>query len=340
MKILVLGGTQFLGRHIVDVLTSAGHGVTVFNRGITPDPLALGIERLHGDRDLGADGLRALRMRTWDACVDVSGYTPTQVRASVAALRDCVARYVYISAVSAYNHGKSDAVDAPVTESNPLMPPASDLQMEVNGDTYGPLKVACEAIVQAQFAGSCSILRPQVITGAHDDSGRLSRWIMRARRSQSNDTPMLAPGDGSDYLQLIDVRDVANFIKTTVECDHSGIYNLSGHRITWAKFLQLLDAKNCVWVSAKILSDANLSFSELPLYRANGSPRSSLMNVSCETALAAGLVLSSFADTISNVKQWLGTTLVDDAFEPLSTEREAQLIALSQLESNLSLFGI
>ncbi len=334
MDILVLGGTQFIGRHIVDALTKAGHVVTVFTRGITPDPLPLGIKRLHGNRNEGLSGLSALRGRTWHTCVDVSGYTPIQVRASATALRACVSHYVYVSAVSVVDHRLTDPVDTPVTESHALLPAAAENITEINSDTYGPLKVACEGIVQTLFANRCTIVRPQVVAGEFDDSGRLSHWIGRAESSKTDGKCMLAPGDGSDYLQLIDVRDVANFIKTAVESNIYGIYNLSGHRVTWARFMQLLDARNYVWVSAAILCEANLSFSQLPLYRAQGSPRSSLMHVSCDAALAAGLVLRPLADTIKIMQDWLRATSANSEPLALSAEIEAQLVLQSQTVKN------
>ena len=323
MDILVLGGTQFIGRHIVDALTQAGHVVTVFTRGITPDPLPLSIKRLHGNRNEGPSCLRALRGRTWHACVDVSGYTPTQVRSSATALRASVSRYVYVSAVSVVDHRLTDPVDTPVTESHTLLPAAADNITEISSDTYGPLKVACEGIVQTLFANRCTIVRPQVVAGEFDDSGRLSHWIGRAESSNVGGKSMLAPGDGSDYLQLIDVRDVAEFVGLAITQKRCGTFNLAGHRTTWASFMQMLGAQNVVWVPAKILRDAGLTFANLPLYREQGSARSSLMHVSCEAAMAEGLTLTPLAQTIQTMREWMG----GHPFTPaLSAQLEAQLI--------------
>lgn len=323
MNVLILGGTKFIGRHLVDALIQAGHVITVFTRGTTPDPLPLNIKRLHGNRNDGLAGLRALQGGTWDVCVDVSGYTPSQVRASAQTLRDCVVHYVYVSAVSAYDHHLSDFIDAPITESNALLPAAVEKIIEINSDTYGPLKVACEGIVQALFTNRCTIVRPQVVAGAHDDSDRLSYWIWRAKSSRTDRKNMLAPGDGSDYLQLIDVRDVAEFICLAIAKNCCGTFNLAGHRTTWTSFMQMLGAQSTVWVPAKILRDAGLSFAELPLYREHHSPRSSLMHVSCNTAMAKGLTLTPLAQTIQTTREWMG----DQAFKPaLSAQLEAQLI--------------
>src|SRR5262249_22309556 len=142
MHILTLGGTQFVGRHIVEALLTVGHRVSILTRGHTPDELPAEVERLRGDRDLGTVGLDALAGRSWDACVDVSGYTPRQVRASAELLRDRVKRYVFISAVSVYG----DPDIRPARETHPLLPPAAEDVTEIDGETYGPLKVACERI--------------------------------------------------------------------------------------------------------------------------------------------------------------------------------------------------
>ena len=137
MKILILGGTQFIGRHITLAFFAAGHAVSVLTRGLSPDDLPPEVERLHGDRDEGLAGLPALASRTWDACIDVSGYTPRQVRPSAELLRAQVQRYVFISSVSVYG----DTRRRPVLETDPLLAAAAEDVTEINGETYGPLKV-------------------------------------------------------------------------------------------------------------------------------------------------------------------------------------------------------
>lgn len=293
MKLLVLGGTQFIGRHVVDALHAGGHAVTVFNRGVSAAALPAAVERLHGNRDDGAAGLRALDGRRWDACVDLSGYTTRQVRASATALQGRVGRYVYVSAVMAYG----DPRLRPVRETHPRVAPwTGDVATTdgVNGDNYGPLKVACEDLVTALHAGRCTVLRPQIVFGPHDPSGRVAAWLRRAERGG----PMLAPGDGTDHLQMIDVRDVAGFVRRVVEHGLGGAFNLAGPRVTWSAFIGLIGAPEPVWVPATRLRDAALAFDELPLYRHADGPRAGLMDVSAERALAAGLQLSDLADSL------------------------------------------
>ena len=201
MQILVLGGTQFVGRHIVEVLLRAGHFVSILNRGISNDPLPIPVERLRGDRDRGVAGLDALSGRTWDVCVDVCGYTAMQVRSSVERLCPKVGRYVFVSAVSVYGNPAS----GPVYETHPLVSAADEGVSEVTGETYGPLKVTCERIVQDRFSERCTLLRPQVIAGPYDPLDRFSYWVRRAAQGGE----MLAPGNGHDFLQYIDAADVA-----------------------------------------------------------------------------------------------------------------------------------
>jgi 2'-hydroxyisoflavone reductase len=326
MKILVLGGTQFVGRHIVEAMLAAGHTVSILNRGKLPDDLPAQVERLRGDRDEGMPALKVLAGRTWDACVDVSGYTPRQVRPSAEMLCDNVKRYVFVSAVSVYG----DPDHGPVDETHPRMPPAGEDVTQVGGETYGALKVTCENIVQQLYTDRCTLLRPQVVAGPHDWIGQLSYWVQRATLGGE----MLAPGDGSDHVQVIDVRDLARFTRTVIENDLGGSFNLAGPRLTWAEFMQLLHAENIVWVAAEIIKSAGLTFVELPLYRPKGSARSNLMHVSNERATKAGLTLTDPEITVKDTRAWL----LDRKFTPaLSPEIEAKLINIAR--HGRSLFG-
>jgi 2'-hydroxyisoflavone reductase len=316
MRALILGGTQFIGRHIVETLLQAGHTVSILARGVSPDELPPTVERLRGDRDAPGAGLEALNGRAWDVCVDVSGYTPRQVRPSAELLRATVQRYIFISAVSVYG----DPAERPVRESHPRQPPADEGVTEINGETYGALKVTCENIVRELYGDRCTLLRPQIVVGPHDPSGRYTYW---ARRSTLGGE-MLAPGDGSDHVQVIDVRDLARFVRTAIERDLGGSFNMAGPRLTWAEFIQILGPKSVVWVPAEIIAAAGLTFVELPLYRPEHGPRASLMDVSNERALAAGLTLTDPRATLQDVRAWLAG---QDLPLALSPEREAELIS-------------
>jgi 2'-hydroxyisoflavone reductase len=319
MRVLILGGTHFIGRHVAETLLEAGHDVTVFNRGVSPDELPVAVERLRGDRDQGEAGLGALAEREWDACVDVSGYTPRQVRPSATRLRDRVRRYVYVSAVMTYG----DPIDRPVRETHPQLPAAAEDVIEIDGDTYGPLKVTCERIVRECFGDRATILRPQIVVGRHDPSGRYPYWVRRAELGGA----MLAPGDGSDHLQVIDVRDLARFARAVIERDLGGDFNLAGPRFPWREFMSLLGAEFPVWVDAGILRDAGLTFVELPLYRPEHGLHSGLMDVGNERARAAGLTLTEPAATLKDVRTWLRGREVPLSLPPA---REAELMDLAR----------
>jgi 2'-hydroxyisoflavone reductase len=316
MQILVLGGTQFIGRHIVEALIEGGHEVSVFTRGRTPDALPPVVERLHGDRNDGIGGLATLTDRSWQACVDVSGYTPRQVRASAEALASRVGQYLFVSTVSVYE----DTQDVPVLESHPLLPEAAEDVTEITGETYGPLKVTCERIVRTLFPDRCTIIRPQIVAGPWDPTGRHTYWVQRAAERDE----MLAPGDGRDYLQVVDARDIARFVRHVLEEQTVGVFNMAGPRLTWAAFMDKIGAVHPVWVGADIIDAAGLTFVEMPLFRPNGSSRSGLMHVNHERATAAGFTVTDVQTTIDDVRAWLKDHPVKRALTP---DLEATLIA-------------
>jgi 2'-hydroxyisoflavone reductase len=315
MKILILGGTRFIGRHIVDALLMAGHEVSVFTRGKSPDELPAGVERLRGNRNDGVSGLAALVGRAWDACVDVSGYTPGQVRASAELLASTVGRYVFVSTVSVYE----DSNEVPVVETHPLLKAAAEEVTEVSAQTYGPLKVTCERIVRDTYGERCTILRPQIVAGPWDPTGRHTYWVQRAMQGGE----MLAPGDGNDYLQVVDARDIARFVRIVLEGGTSGIFNMAGPRLTWSAFMRVLGATGVVWVSADVINAAGLTHAEVPLFLPNGSERSSLMHVSHDRASAAGFTLTEPHVTVADVRAWLVEHPVPPALAP---DRERDLI--------------
>jgi 2'-hydroxyisoflavone reductase len=319
MKILILGGTQFIGRHMVQELLAGGHRVSILNRGQSPDDLPPQVERLRGDRDAGIAGLDAVMGRTWDVCVDVSGYTPRQVRPAAERLCTAVQRYIFISAVSVYG----DPDTRPVRETHPRLPPAHEDVTDITSDTYGSLKVACENIVHQIYGDRCTLLRPQVVVGPNDPRGRLTYWVQRARQGGE----MLAPGDGFDHIQVIDARDLARFTRTVIETDLRGSFNLAGLRLTWAAFMHVLGAQHIIWVPADIISAAGLTFLDLPLFRPEHGPRSSLMDVSNTRAQAAGLTLTDIAITVRDVQAWLHGRSLPLALAPA---REAALIRVAR----------
>lgn len=320
MSILVLGGTQFVGRHIVEALLAGGHRVTVLTRGRTPDELPGEVERLRGDRNEGEAGLSALAGRTWDACVDVSGYTPGQVRASAEGLRDAVGRYVFVSTVSVY----AEQERHPIREDDPLLPEAAEDVTEVTGETYGPLKVTCERIVRETLGERVTILRPQIVAGPYDPTGRYTYWVDRVAAGGR----FLAPGDGSDFVQVVDARDLARFTVRVLEEDTPGVFNLAGPRLTWREFLDVAreatgaDATP-VWVDAATLETHGVGWRELTMYVPVGGEQGGVMNVSNERAQAAGLTLEGPLTTARDTRAWSAGHPQKVA---LTREREAEVL--------------
>ncbi|MBB5378419.1 2'-hydroxyisoflavone reductase [Deinococcus metalli] len=318
MNILILGGTQFVGRHIVEAFLAAGHTVSILTRGRSKDDLPDRVERLRGDR-AEADGLDALRGRAWDACVDVSGYVPRAVRASAELLRDHVGRYVFISTASVYAHPERH----PVREDDPLLPPAAEDVTQVTGETYGPLKVTCEQIVEATYGERATILRPQIVAGPHDHTARYPYWVDRAARGGA----VLAPGDGSDHVQVIDARDLARFTVRVVENGIGGVFNLAGPRLSWAAFMDVLGVSRPVWITSADLKAHELGFAELPLYIPEHDAQGGLMDISNDRAVAAGLTLTDPAVTARDTRAWSQDAALSSALSP---EREAEVLAAVQ----------
>lgn len=320
IKVLVLGGTRFVGRHIVEHLHGAGHLVSVFTRGTSPDDLPADVERIHGDRNNGAAGLEMLVGHSWDACVDVSGYTPRQVRSSAELLWGKVGRCVFISTVSVY----AELSRVPVTEGDPLLPEAAEDVVEVTNETYGSLKVTCERIVTDLYGERSTILRPQIVAGPWDRTGRYTYWVQRAMQPGT----MLMPGDGHDFVQVVDARDIARFTLRAVEGGIPGPFNMAGPKLTWADFAGLLGVDDVAWVPAGVIDAAGVTASQLPLFVPRTSGFAGVMDVAADRARAAGFTTSDPARTVADTREWLRTRPFAAALTP---DVERTLIAAAKV---------
>src|SRR5262245_36854243 len=201
MRILILGGTGFIGPHQVRAAVKRGHSVTVFNRGRrSTDRLPSGVETLVGDRE--KNDYAALKGKKWDALIDNSAYVPRWVREASEALNGSVGQYVYTSTTGVYALPNANVVD----EDAPLATVADPTNEKVTGETYGGLKALCEGETK-RFSGKVTILRPHYIVGPEDSTDRFTYYPVRVERGGE----MLAPGNPSDPFQFIDVRDFANF---------------------------------------------------------------------------------------------------------------------------------
>lgn len=306
MKVLILGGTVFLGRAITEAALAAGHEVTLFNRGKTGADLFPDVEKLRGDRD---GGLTPLAGRKWDVVIDPSGYVPRLVRASAELLRDAVEHYTFISSISVYS-----TPAAGMDESAPLHTLADETVEEVNGETYGGLKVLCENVVDEVMPGRGFNVRAGLIVGPHDPTDRFTYWVVRASQAGKMLVPPLdAP------LQVIDVRDLSAWIIRMAEARKAGTYNATGPEspLTFAETIAACvaaggDVAEPVEVNDGFLGEQNIApWAELPLWLPIGMR--GMMQVSVEKAQADGLSFRPLDATIRDTLAWFNAERTGDS---------------------------
>jgi 2'-hydroxyisoflavone reductase len=333
MRVLVLGGTRFVGRHMVEALRAGGHTVTVFNRGQIGLPWD-DVEHLAGDRETG--DLESLRGRDWDVCLDVSAYLPQYVRASVALLADRVARYAYVSTASVYDVTGGEPIDE---ESKLCVPPERDLD-SVEPGMYGALKVACEQEAERVFAGRLLTLRPGIVAGPFDPTNRFDWWVGRLARGGE----VLAPGSPAAAVQVVDGRDLAQFAVALIERETTGVFNVSGEAATFGELLPACRAgtgskATLTWVGEEfLLAQGVAPFDELPLWLPEEPDSRAFYEIPSTRARAAGLELRPLADTARDTWEWLRAVAAGDlpATVPgwfvargLDPAREAELLRLA-----------
>lgn len=222
MRILVLGGTSFVGRAIVEDALSAGAEVTLFGRGRTGTDLFPGVERRLGDRDQG--DYAALRSGTWDAVVDVSGYVAPHVEQAMDVLGDRVGRYLFISTRAVYvRSGPGPGLVAGADEDAPRRPPLRHAEL-LTEETYGPCKVACEDAVVARYGSRATIVRPGRVVGPYDTADTFTYWVRRAARGGR----VVLAGHPEQPIQVVDSRDLARLVMRLLEADRPGAFNALG----------------------------------------------------------------------------------------------------------------
>ncbi|MFD8596651.1 NAD-dependent epimerase/dehydratase family protein [Kitasatospora sp. NPDC059646] len=294
LSLLVLGGTRFVGRTLVEAALAAGHRVTLFNRGATAPGLFPDAETVIGDRT--AD-LSALDGRRWDAVFDVAAYEPEVVRRSVTALGDRVGRYVFVSSLSVL------ADQATVQDEDGEL---LDLDGEPAPDQlYGARKAACERIVLDAYGDRATVTRPGMIVGPHDPTDRFAYWPRRFRRGGR----VLLPGDPSDAAQFIDVRDLAEWLLGCVEEQRGGVFNVTGRTLTFGEFFAACraaansDAEPVRVGTEQLLAAGVDPWMGVPMWI--GDPACAAINrVDVSRALAAGLTLRPLADTLADTLAW------------------------------------
>lgn len=301
MKLLILGGTKFLGHHLVDAAVAAQHEVTLFNRGKTNPTLFPNIETILGDRE---HDIEKLSGREWDAVIDVAGYVPRIVRLAAQKLARAVKKYVFISSVSVYQDFKKAGMD----ESYPVGKLEDASVEEITGETYGPLKALCEKVVQEMYGDRALIIRPGLIVGPYDPTDRFTYWPMRVKRGGD----MIAPDKPQTPIQIIDVRDLAEFIIKLIENHASGVYNATGpdRELMMGEFLDTCKrvSENVVtfhWASTEFLQEHEVQpWSDMPVWIPDTEEDAGFSRVDISKAVNAGLKFRPLEDTIRDTIGW------------------------------------
>jgi nucleoside-diphosphate-sugar epimerase len=321
MRILVLGGTQFLGRHVVEHALAAGHAVTLFNRGQTRPELFPEAEKIRGDRDGRLD---ELAQRDFDAVVDTSGYVPRIVRETIDALGD-VGHYTFVSSISVYADLSRPGVD----EDAPVAPLAEETE-EYRSEAYGPLKALCEQAVQEVYGDRATIVRPGLIVGPWDPTGRFTYWPVRVAAGGE----VLAPEPRDAPVQVIDVRDLGGWILRLAADGVPGTFNATGPRpplsieqtLGTCREVAGSDAR-FTWVPSEWLVEQGVGeWMELPLWLADPA-YAGMMDADVSRALEAGLELRPLAETVADTLAWVRSG--EAPIEPpagLDRDRERELL--------------
>ncbi len=327
MKILIIGGTKFIGRHQVEAALAAGHEVTLFNRGQTNPELFPEVEKLRGDRDGQLD---ALKGRTWDVVIDNCGYVPRVVRQSAELLSDVVGRYIFISTVSVYNEPDKPGID----ESGQLETLQDETTEEVM-QAYGGLKVLCERVVQEVYGERALIIRPGLIVGPHDPTHRFTYWPLRMADESRQGGEVLAPGTPDNPVQFIDSRDLNEWVIRMAEQSGSGVYNATGPDIplTMGTVLEVCQQVaetdlRLTWVDETFLLQHEVApYTEMPLWVPAEAIAFNTFDV--RKAISAGLAFRPLHETVRDTLNWERNRPHqpdEKMMDGMSTRREAELL--------------
>lgn len=318
MKILIIGGTKFLGRHLVTAAQARSHEITIFHRGNHPAENIKSVEEIYGDRN---NDLHRLKNGNWDVVLDTCGYLPQTVKASAEALANFAEQYVFVSSVSAYagfsepNYSETAPL-ATLTCEQASDAAKIDVAGEITaaglGEMYGALKALCERAVQHAFSSRALIVRPGLIVGPLDPTDRFTYWVSRVARGGQ----VLVPGTPSRFVQFIDARDLAEWIIGTAERKAAGVYNVAGKPFALT-FIQLLEEIKAVsrssasfaWVDEAFLKrEAVEDWQEMPLYLAESSKeKRGFLSANIDKAIAENLRFRPLAETIGDTLAWRAT---------------------------------
>ena len=294
MRLLIAGGSSFVGRAITWSAILAGHDVTIINRGVTPVDLPDSVTRLVGDRH---GDLSALNGVSFDATIDTIAYRPSDVRALAAALAGRGGHHVQISSISAYEEPSTAGATENTTRTYPVG--SVDEDVAITGDTYGPLKAACEYEAARQFGDALSIVRPTYVIGAHDKTLRFPYWVARIARGGR----VAVPTPTSVALQWIDARDLADFTVSVAQRRLSGAWHTASAPLAFGEVLS--EIVRVVNPSAELVEvDATrVPEGTFPLWAGpEGSP---ILEMDSSAALAEGLVVRELSDSIRDTQTWV-----------------------------------
>ena len=303
MKLLIIGGSKFLGRYLVESALARGHEVTLFNRGLTNPDLFPDVEHLRGDRHKDLD---VLRNRQWDGAIDTCGFTPGGVRQIVGILADSVNHYTFVSSQSVYAGYAEPNQD----ENAQILSSGEDLDDETNAGTYGARKAACEQVAEKAMPNRVLSIRAGLIVGPNDYIERFPYWVRRI--SQGGE--VLAPAASDRPVQLIDARDLAEWNVRMVEDDRTGVYNATGpdYKLTFGEFLETCRAASesdahFTWVSEEfLLANEVKPWSEIPI-GFPGEEEINFFSLDCGKALRAGLKFRPLVETAKDTLKWDAT---------------------------------
>lgn len=332
-RILVLGGTVYLGPAVVEAALARGHEVTLFNRGVTNPQLFPDVEKLRGEREVASQNLDALSgNRIWDAVIDTWPADPRMVQNAATLLLDRTQHYGFISTIAVY---KDKSVPG-ITEKAPLW----DINAYDPDLPYRETKVLCERAVQEAFPSNHLIVRPPGIFGKRDESWSFVYWLWRMRAGG----PVLAPGDGSDPVQWIDVKDVAAFMLHAIDDNLTGTFNTIGPQSTQVTFKHFLERLNrfhgnraeLIWVDQEFLERKELRpIIDLPMWvpitRLPGR-----YTMSAQKAIDAGMIFTPMEQTFASALNWYDEVKSPDSdpgldknrpFNGITRTRELELLA-------------
>jgi 2'-hydroxyisoflavone reductase len=323
MNILVIGGTRFVGRHLVAAALQRNHQLTLFNRGNQPD-IFPDITIIQGDRN-NPDDLSKLQGKSWDAVIDTCAYFPGQVESLLEILNSSTHHYTLISTISVY---KEQALA--FQDESAELASLPDTQVEtVTAETYGGLKVGCEAVAEDFMSGRLLIVRPGLVVGPFDPTDRFSYWPYRVVKGGE----VLAPSGPEKPIQYIDARDLADWTMTSLEQGLTGIYNLVtgpdqfsfGDLLTTCQAVSHSGAR-VTWVTEAFLAEHQVAaWSDLPLWIAGEAEN--FLRISNQKALAAGLQIRSLEDTVRDTLVWLQSRGAEPALQVgISPEREQAVL--------------